>query len=166
MWPKRTASSTSLLSCDEHGKFNPSMGEWIMPRTRLDFSAEPVVSPLTFWVHKGVDAEVWSQATVFEPPLPGPLSGKGYARYTIQYRDQEFYFASLDELEHCMAVLSQKVLPTTRRLADKAGFPSHQHLHWLSKWPAGLKSWKERQVIVRLLDELIKKGRYAQEGDI
>ena len=49
---------------------------------RIEYRPEPVLTPITPWVHKGVDAAYYT-ATVFDPPRPKPVLGKGYPLWVI-----------------------------------------------------------------------------------
>jgi len=123
-------------------------------KLKIEYKKHRVTTPMSFWVHKPVDSEIWSEAAVFESPMPGPVIGKGFPVYELQYRDNTLVFGSKTEIDHCISVLSKKVLPTTRELAEEGGYAQYQHLHWLSKWPGDVKSWKDRQKIVKLLRAL------------
>ncbi len=129
-----------------------------MPKIKVGYSKERVKSPLSFWVHRAVDSKGWDSAKEYDPPMPTPIIGKGYPKYQIEYRGHNLLFSSKEEISHCIAILSEKVLPTTHALAQKAGYPDYQHLHWLSKWPGDIKSWKHRQSIVKLLNQLVEKA--------
>jgi hypothetical protein len=129
-----------------------------MAKVTVTYSKEKVVSPLSFWVHKAVDAAVWQAATTYDPPMPVPVLGRGYPQYQIEYRGHLLFFSSKEEITHCIDVLSQKLLPATRELAHRAGYPDYQHLHWLAKWPGDLKSWGERQQIIKLLRRLLRQA--------
>ena len=49
-----------------------------MPKITVYYCPDRPSGPLSFWVHKAIDAPVWSDATEFSPPLPSALAGKGY----------------------------------------------------------------------------------------
>ena len=129
-----------------------------MSKIYVEYYKERVTSPLSFWVHKAVDSQAWLDAKKYDPPMPKPTVGKGYPKYQIEYRGHILFFISKEEITHCIDILSQKVLPTTRALANDAGYPDWQHIHWLSKWPGDIKSWKDRQRIVQLLEELLNQA--------
>lgn len=126
-----------------------------MPKYWVEYVQEYCPSPVSVVVHRPLDCEYWSGATKFDPPLPEPEIGKGYRIYKVEVKGCELSFSSMEELEHCIEVLSQKNLPTTRSLTERSWLgKGSQHLHWLSKLPGALKSYKERQEIVRLLGHL------------
>ncbi len=126
-----------------------------MPKVNIRYCQDRVKSPLSFWVHKPLDADVWENAILHEPAMPAAIIGKGFPLYEIVYRRHTLIFASIDEIKHCIEILSNKILPTTYSLASQAGYPAYQHLHWLSQWPGEIKSWKDRQAIIKLLEQLI-----------
>src|SRR5689334_17989673 len=98
-----------------------------------------VQSPMTFWVHKPVDSRLWYQATIFEPPLPSVVPGKGFSYFRVEFDDFVFEFASLSEIDASIAVLSQKNLPSTDSETKVRG--TGPGAHWLNKLPGSVKSW-------------------------
>ncbi len=60
---------------------------------RIEYRPAPVLTPITPWVHKGVDGPYW-KATVFDPPTPRPVHGKGYPVWFIDYRGRSLVFSS------------------------------------------------------------------------
>jgi len=125
-----------------------------MAKYWIDYSDSFSPSPLSFWVHKPLDAEVWSDAVEFEPPMSSKVIDKGFPEFKIEHKRHILVFSSLDEIEHCINVLSKKVLPTTNELANSSWMEGYQHLHWLTKWPGDIKSYKDRIAIVKLLEKL------------
>jgi hypothetical protein len=126
-----------------------------MPKVNTIYNRKRQFSPLSFWVHKPLDADTLDRASVFEPPMPGPVPGKGYPVYEIEYRGHTLFFCSTSEIRHCINILSEKVLPTTQSLAMKAGYPGYQHLHWLATWPGDIKSWKDRNELIKSLKQYL-----------
>ena len=117
---------------------------------RMEYREKPGMSPLTPWVHKAVDGPYW-KATVFDPPLPSPVHGKGYPVWFVDHRGRSLVFISRDEIEHAIDVLSRKILPSSREL----GRPYMAvNSHWLSRLHASFKPWKVRQELVRRLQNL------------
>ena len=53
---------------------------------------------------------------------------------------------------------TRKLLPTTHELASKSWMEGWQHLHWLSKWPGNIKSFKDRAAIIKLLNNVNYKS--------
>lgn len=129
-----------------------------MAKLSITYSDKRVSGPLSFWVHKAIDSDIWDKATRYDPPMPAPVPGMGYPKYQIEYRGHALDFFSKEEINHCIEVLSKKVLPTTQALARKSGYPDYQHLHWLTRWPGDIKSWKSRQEIIGLLAQLVEKA--------
>lgn len=116
---------------------------------RIDYSPERRLTPITPWVHKGVDAGYY-KATIFDPPMPAPVHGKGYPVWIIEHRGRELYFASPQEIEHVADILGRKILPTSRELGQP-----HMAVnsHWLSRLHASFKPWKVRQELVERLKQ-------------
>ncbi|MBM0744484.1 hypothetical protein JOY44_23225 [Phormidium sp. CLA17] len=109
--------------------------------------------PMTFWVHVEADGKAWYNAEEFDPPAPKPLPGRGWPVYCVEFDGFTFRFASLAELDVCVATLSRKILPTTRRLSTERGMSAGPNSHWLSRMPKGTKSWRYREKAVRYLTE-------------
>ena len=107
-------------------------------------------------MHAPVDSKTWSKATEFIPPLPQPRTEQGFPIYKIEVKGWELQFSSIEEIDHCSEILSQKNMPTTQTLAANSWMEGYQHLHWLSKLPGELKSYKARQEIVKLLGKVRK----------
>jgi len=114
---------------------------------RLEYSANPVRTPITPWAHRGVDGPYW-RATVFDPPLPKPVHGKGYPVWFVDHRGRTLVFASPEEIEHVIDVLSRKILPSPRELGQAY---LAVNSHWLSRLHASFKPWKVRQELVKRL---------------
>jgi hypothetical protein len=116
-------------------------------RMRVDYRPERWISPLTPWVHKGVDAQYW-KATVFDPPMPHALPGKGYPVWVLEHRGRELVFASRQEIAHAIDILGRKILPVTRDL----GKPHRAvNSHWLSRLHSSFKPWKVREQVIKEL---------------
>jgi hypothetical protein len=125
-----------------------------MAKYWLEYSEEYKESPLSHWVHKPLDADIWRNASTFEPPLPKKHIDKGYIIYKIEHRGCVFRYSSVEEIEHCIFVFSEKALKTTRELALNSWVNGYQHKHWLTKWPGHLKSYKDRKKIIKLLNKV------------
>lgn len=108
---------------------------------------------MTFWVHIEADGKAWYAAEKFDPPAPKPVPGRGWPVYFVEFDGFTFRFASLAELAVCVAILSRKVLPTTRQLSAERGTTAGPNSHWLSRMPKGTKSWRYRERAVRYLLE-------------
>lgn len=128
-------------------KFNQhKMKYWI------EYTEQYEQSPLSFWVHYPVERGIpWVEAKKYVPSLPNKVIGKGYILYKVEHKGSVLVFSSLEEIEHCIEVLSKKVLPTTRNLANQSWVEGYQHLHWLTKWPSHIKKEKDRAKIIALL---------------
>lgn len=116
-------------------------------RILLEYRSARTLSPLTPWVHTGVDAGYW-KATVFDPPMPGPVHGKGYPVWFVEHRGRTIYFSSPEEIAHAIDILGRKILPVTRDL----GKPYRAvNSHWLSRLHTTWKPWKVREELVKRL---------------
>lgn len=116
---------------------------------RIEYREHPVRTPLTPWVHRGVDGPYW-KASVFDPPTPRPVHGKGYPVWFIDHRGRSLVFSSPEEIAHAIDVLGRKVLPASREL----GRPYLAvNTHWLSRLHASFKPWKVRQELVKRLKQ-------------
>jgi len=118
-------------------------------RLRLDYRDYRWISPVTPWVHKGLDGPYW-KATVFDPPMPGPVHGKGWPCWVIEHKGRELVFASPEEIAHVIDVLERKVLPRPRVLGQAYRAVNS---HWLSRLHASFKPWSVRQELVKKLRE-------------
>lgn len=116
---------------------------------RIEYSDKPMLTPITPWVHRGVDAPYWS-ATVFDPPMPRPVHGKGYPVWTLDHRGRSLVFASPEEMAHVIDILSRKILPSPRELGQPY---LAVNSHWLSRLHASFKPWKVRQELVKKLKQ-------------
>ncbi len=123
-----------------------------MARWRIEFDENYRSSPVSFWVHRHQDNDIWAEATRFEPPLPQAIVSKGYPRLIIDAFGTKLEFSSIEEVEHCRQVLSQKNLPTSRKLASLRQSSLGPNSHWLSRLPADLKPWRKREKLLPLLD--------------
>ncbi len=112
--------------------------------------------PMSYWVHVETDGRPWHAASQFAPPLPGPVAGKGYARFFVEFDGCTFEFASLDELRVCISTLGQKLLPTTIRLSQQRGGGMGPNSHWLSRLPAKAKPWRYRRRAVAYLTKSLE----------
>ncbi len=116
-------------------------------RIRLEHSSTRQLSPLTHWVHVGVDGP-WYKATAFDPPLPQPVPGKGYPVWLAEHRGRTIRFVSREEIDHAVDILGRKILPTPRDLGRRY---MAVNSHWLSRLHSTWKPWKTRQELVKRL---------------
>lgn len=79
-----------------------------MSKLIVEYSKERIFSPLSFWVHKATNSDVWVNATKFDLPLPPFIFKKGYPRYVVEYRGCMLYYSSREEIIHCNDILSKK----------------------------------------------------------
>jgi hypothetical protein len=135
-----------------------------MKRFWIEYSPTWTPAPLSFWVRVHLDGDRWSNATVFSPPLPRLVPGKGYPTYFIEYRDVRLRFASVEELDVFVDILGRRVLPTTRALSVARGVRIGPNSHWLSRLPAKLKPWRIRQALIHWLRGALSK-HFAEDGE-
>jgi hypothetical protein len=123
-------------------------------QVRLEHRPARPLSPLTPWVHTGVDGPYY-KATVFDPTLPNPVHGKGYPVWFLDHRGRTIYFVSRHEIAHAIDILGRKILPVTRDL----GKPHRAvNSHWLSRLHSSWKPWKVRQEAVKRLKRAMASG--------
>ena len=116
-------------------------------RVRIDYRSGPPVSPLTPWVHVGVNGPYY-RATVFDPPLPHPVPGKGFPVWLVEHRGRTLQFISREEIEHAIDILGRRILPSPRDLGRRY---LAVNSHWLSRLHSTWKPWKTRQELVKRL---------------
>jgi hypothetical protein len=107
---------------------------------------------------------VWCLLAAGAALLLGPYRGGRYATFFVELDGFTFRFASLAELDHCVEILSQRVLPTSRRLSEIRGTGYGPNNHWLSRLPKGTKTWKHRQKAVAYLG-VARNNFTKQVGD-
>ena len=115
-----------------------------MKKHWIEYTEKRMASPISYWVYIEKDSQYWYQATEFDPPLPRAIPGEGYPYYYVEIDGFTFRFASLAEIDHCIDILSRKLLPTTLSLRE-ARDTTLLNKHWLSRLPGKVKSWKYRQ---------------------
>src|SRR5687768_11567648 len=120
-----------------------------MKRHHVTYNTSWRPGPMSYWVHIESDGQPWYLAKAFEPSLPRPVPGKGYPYYHVEIDGFTFEFASLDEMDRCIATLSQKHLPSTDRETSERGTGSGKH--WLNRLPAGVHAWRYRSKAVYYL---------------
>ncbi|MCP5051495.1 MAG: hypothetical protein GY940_30285 [bacterium] len=122
-----------------------------MKKYRIEFKARYTPSPLSFWVHKHLDSDVWSEATRFEPDLPKPVPNKGFPILLVNALGVELMFSSIPEARHFLEVISRKNMPTSSQLSALRNVTYGPNRHWLSRLPASLKPWSKREKIIPLI---------------
>ncbi|MDB5333364.1 MAG: hypothetical protein JWP03_4515 [Phycisphaerales bacterium] len=125
-----------------------------MKRHWVEYGDTWMPGPMSFWVHVEADGRPWNQAAVFDPPRPGPIGGRGYARFYVEVEGFTFYFASLQELEVCIQTLARRVLPSTLSATVARGVARHgpgPNKHWLSRLPSRLLPMRRRLRVVEYL---------------
>lgn len=135
-----------------------------MKRVWIEYTPEWQPGSLTPWVHGS------SATPKVRKPTPWPLPGLGYPTFLVEFDDYTFRFSSLDELDECVAVLGQKLLPSTRTETMRRALP--RGAHWLDEMPDWTKPWRYRERAAKFLararkqfaDELDKRLREQPAG--
>lgn len=135
-----------------------------MKRWEIIYDKASGFTAMSYWVHIGVDEKIkgYSSCDTFIPPMPSKVPGKGYPLLQIYALGDNFAFASMAELEHCIEVLGQKNMPTTRALSAQRGTKVGPNKHWLSRFPAKYKPWRKREKLVKILKKV--KIEIEQQG--
>ncbi len=128
-----------------------------MKKWRIEYRPEYTPSPLSFWVHKHLDAEVWSEATEYEPGLPKGIPCKGFAVLVVNALGVELEFSSVEEAEHFLEVIAQKNMPTSMQLSRQRNVNRGPNGHWSSRLPASLKPWSKRKKIIPVIKDGISE---------
>lgn len=134
-----------------------------MKKWRIEYRSAFLPSPLSFWVHRHLDHEIWRQATQYEPSLPVAVPSKGYPVLYVDALGIELQFSSIPEVEHFLVVVSQKNMPTPLQLTNKRGADYGPNAHWLSRLPAELKPWRKREKIIPIVNSALKELKAAYE---
>lgn len=71
----------------------------------------------------------------------------------------ELAFASVPEVEHFLAVISQKNMPTTQQLSMRRTNKYGPNRHWLSRLPSGIKPWSKRERIIPVVERALDEFR-------
>src|SRR6187402_2479219 len=126
-----------------------------MKRHWIEYTKAWQPGPMSFWVHIEAEGHQWYRTDKFEPPKPGPVPGKGYARFVVEIDSATLYFALLEEITVCIETLSQKALPSNMILAAKRGANTGAKYgsssHWLNHIPLRSMTWPYRQKAVKYL---------------
>lgn len=115
-------------------------------------------TPLSFWVHRQLDTKTKRNAKRFDPPLPGPVPGRGWVQLIVEFDGVEVRFSSSAELDHFIDILSRNPLPTTRRLSELRETTAGPNSHWLSRLPARAKPHDFRRRLVAYLQRVRPEG--------
>ena len=124
-----------------------------MKKWRIEYSKEYQPSPLSFWVHRHLDNDLWRHASEFAPRLPEAIPLKGYPVLLVDALGIELRFSSIEEVEHFLEVLSARNMPTPMRLSRQRDERYGPNGHWLSRLPSKLKPWSKREKIIPIIKE-------------
>jgi len=110
--------------------------------------------PIAYWVHIEKDNKPWRDSVEYSPPSPKKDYNGIYKIYKIEINGFTFVFFSIDQLEHCIEILSMKLLPATITLSEKRPGNMGPNSHWLSRLPAKVKPWSYREKAVKYLKKV------------
>ncbi len=122
-----------------------------MKNWHIEYTETYTATPMSFWVHKHLDHEIWSYAKEFDPSLPNAIPCKGYPVLVVNALGVELKFASIVEAEHFLDVISQKNMPSTQQLSHERNEKFGPNRHWLSRLPSRIKPWSKREKIIPLI---------------
>lgn len=128
-----------------------------MKQWRIEYRPAYTETPLSFWVHRHIDHEVWCYATQFEPELPKAIPCKGYPLLVVNALGIELEFASVAEVEHFLEVIGQKNMPTTQHLSRRRSNNYGPNRHWLSRLPSSIKSWPKRKKMIPIVERALNE---------
>ncbi|WP_018634275.1 hypothetical protein [Neomegalonema perideroedes] len=119
-----------------------------------DFPETPI-SPWAGWRRVGWIRETTPGGQIRRPrsiPHPFATQRRHWALLEVNFADVDLYFATPQELDQFLAVMSRNPLPSGRALVPWHG-RGRPNLHWLSRAPKAAKSWKFRRAICAWLPE-------------
>ena len=130
-----------------------------MKKCRIEYNQQRKYSPVSIWVHQSIAAEnvEWRNSEKYEPAFPDKVVLKGFPYLLVSVSGFELEFSSSHEVEHCIAVLNQKNLPSTKNMVCSISTTYTGYNHWLASYPADLKSWKQRQKTVSILRQSLEE---------
>jgi hypothetical protein len=126
-----------------------------MKKWRIEFNSNYTKTPLSFWVHKNLDNDIWDYSKIFDPELPKSIPCKGYPFLIVLVFGVELHFASVAEVEHFLEIIKLKNMPTTTQLSRKRTESYGPNNHWLSRLPSHLKSWTKREKIIPIVESAL-----------
>lgn len=82
---------------------------------RFSFEKDWRFAPLAFWVHlpNAPGGAGWA------PPAPQPVPQRGYVCLRVRYLEYELLFSAPAQLDHCIAILASRPMPTSRQLSQR-----------------------------------------------
>lgn len=116
-------------------------------------------APLAYWVHVSVPGEPGA----YKPAAPVRIPHKGYVVLHIEFEKHELVFSSPAQLEHFIAILAAKPLPSSRYLSARRGEHVGPNAHWLSRLPARLKSPRKREKLVQAMRDVWCRAICAED---
>jgi hypothetical protein len=130
-----------------------------MKKWRIEYNSSYTQTPLSFWVHKHLDHEVWCCAKEFDPKLPKAIPCKGFPMLIVNALGVELEFSSVPEAEHFLSVIGQKNMPTTQQLSRQRTNNYGPNRHWLSRLPSSIKAWSKRERIIPIVEGALSEFR-------
>jgi len=123
-----------------------------MKKWRIEYFREYRPGPLSFWVHRHLDNEVWTLASKYDPALPKAIPSMGFPVLFVDAPGTELRFASIAEVEHFLEVIGQKNMPTSMQLTKRRNASYGPNGHWLSRLPSALKPWRQREKLIPVIE--------------
>jgi len=120
------------------------------PVFHFSFESHWRTAPLAYWVHVPIAGKPDS----FMPAAPPRIPHRGYAVLHVEFEQFDLVFSAPAQLDHFIAVLSAKPLPTSVQLSALRNAPIGPNGHWLSRLPASLKAPRKREKLVALISEI------------
>ena len=132
-----------------------------MKNWRIEFNEIRKFSPISVWVHNvpsdHPEIDAWCYASRYEPPFPKKVVSKGFPYLSVNIFNFDLEFASTQEVLHCIEILEQKNMPSTKNMVCPASTTYSGHNHWLATFPGEFKSWKRREKIVKVLKSTLRE---------
>ena len=128
-----------------------------MKKWRIEYKKKYTPTPLSFWVHRNLDDNIWLKATKFDPPLPKGIPCKGFPMLVVNALGVELEFSSVEEAEHFLEVIRKKNMPNSMQLSNARNTRCGPNSHWLSRLPSSLKSWVKREKIITIIERGINE---------
>ena len=128
-----------------------------MKNIQVRYSSQFLRSPMSDWV--GVPYYFWvkgrtpsgQKRKLRSLPHPFYVKYNVYAQLVAHLDGINLVFATPQELDHFVEIMSMNPLPRGRRFYPKRVSPGLPNTHWLSRFPAKGKSWKFRQKAIKFL---------------